>query len=129
MHISHFSSSESNAITSKKGEEYHSRELVVHTGNHQICNDDVRNIWERFVNLMSTDSLSFPIFFSVPTFFLQIPMTCRNLCERLYSKYIVGKSHYEGGKKYCRRCEVYFYHDNKFCLSCGMALRLSPIVR
>src|SRR6266567_1969130 len=120
MHISHFSSSESNAITSKKGEEYHSRELVVHTGNHQICNDDVRNIWERFVNLMSTDSLSFPIFFSVPTFFLQIPMTCRNLCERLYSKYIVGKSHYEGGKKYCRRCEVYFYHDSKFCPCCGM---------
>src|SRR5437660_7932783 len=68
MHISHFSSSESNAITSKKGEEYHSRELVVHTGNHQICNDDVRNIWERFVNLMSTDSLSFPIFFSVQPF-------------------------------------------------------------
>jgi hypothetical protein len=25
-------------------------------------------------------------------------MDCRNLCERLYSKIIFGKSHYEGGK-------------------------------
>ena len=53
-------------------------------------------------------------------------MVCRNLCERLYSKIIVGKSHYEGGKKYCRRCEVYYYHDGLFCACCGMALRMSP---
>jgi hypothetical protein len=37
-----------------------------------------------------------------------------------------GKSHYEGCKKYCRRCEVYYYHDGVFCLCCGMALRMSP---
>ena len=53
-------------------------------------------------------------------------MVCRNLCERLQSKIIFGKSHYEGGKKYCRRCEVYFYHDGKFCPCCGVALRMSP---
>ncbi|MDP9287463.1 MAG: hypothetical protein M3P08_04615 [Thermoproteota archaeon] len=53
-------------------------------------------------------------------------MICRNLCERLCSKIIFGKSHYEGGKKYCRRCEVYFYHDGVFCNCCGMALRMSP---
>lgn len=53
-------------------------------------------------------------------------MDCRNLCERLYSKIIFGKSHYEGGRKYCRRCEVYFYHDWVFCPYCGMALRMSP---
>jgi uncharacterized Zn finger protein (UPF0148 family) len=53
-------------------------------------------------------------------------MVCRNLCERLYSKIIVGKSHYEGGRKYCRRCEVYYYHDGVFCPCCGMALRMSP---
>ena len=53
-------------------------------------------------------------------------MVCRNLCERLYSKIIFGKSHYEGGKKYCRRCEVYYCHDGVFCPCCGMALRMSP---
>src|SRR5262249_46405849 len=36
-------------------------------------------------------------------------MVCRNLCERLYSKIIVGKSPYEGGKRYCRRCDVYLF--------------------
>jgi hypothetical protein len=98
-----------------------------HTGNHQICDDDVRNIWERFVSLMSKTLISH--IFSGRTFFLQFSMTCRNLCERLYSKIIVGKRHYESGKRYCTRCEVYFYRDNKFCLSCVMALRLSPIDR
>jgi len=53
-------------------------------------------------------------------------MTCRNLCERLYSKIIVGKSKYQGGKKFCRRCEVYFLHGGLFCPCCGMALRTSP---
>jgi len=53
-------------------------------------------------------------------------MVCRNLCQRLYSKIVFGKSHYEGGKKYCRRCEVYYCHDGVFCLCCGMALRMSP---
>jgi hypothetical protein len=38
-------------------------------------------------------------------------MACRNLCERLYSKIVFGKSHYEGGKKYCRRCEVAYAFD------------------
>jgi hypothetical protein len=53
-------------------------------------------------------------------------MVCRNLCEKWYSKIIFGRSHYEGGKKYCRRCEVYIYHDGVFCTCCGMALRMSP---
>src|SRR6266849_948702 len=53
-------------------------------------------------------------------------MVCRNLCERLYSKIIFGKSYYEGGKKYCRRCEVYYCHDGMCCPCCGMALRMSP---
>ncbi|MFZ0893079.1 MAG: hypothetical protein WAZ77_01130 [Candidatus Nitrosopolaris sp.] len=47
----------------------------------------------------------------------------------MYSKIIFGKSHYEGGKKYCRRCEVYFFHDGSFCPCCGMALRVSPSSR
>ncbi len=142
-HISHFSSSESNAITSKKREEYQTEQFEStllkrmtkeektrkrtrgHTGNHQACIDDARNIWEIFVSLMSTDSLISHVF-SIPTFSLQFTMACRNLCERLYSKIIFGKSHYEGGKKYCRRCEVYYYHDGVFCTCCGMALRTSP---
>jgi hypothetical protein len=52
-------------------------------------------------------------------------MACRNLCERLF-QIVFGKSHYEGGKKYCRRCEVYYCHDIVFCPRCGMALRMSP---
>ncbi|MGB7953097.1 MAG: hypothetical protein WCF23_03880 [Candidatus Nitrosopolaris sp.] len=47
----------------------------------------------------------------------------------MYSKIIFGKSRYEGGKKYCRRCEVYFYYERIFCPCCGMALRMSPINR
>jgi hypothetical protein len=53
-------------------------------------------------------------------------MVCRNLFERLYSKIIVGKSPYEGGKRYCRRCDVYFYQVERFCRCCGMTLRTSP---
>jgi hypothetical protein len=34
---------------------------------------------------------------------------------RLYSKIVSGKSHYEGGKKYSRRREVYYYHSAVFC--------------
>jgi hypothetical protein len=30
-------------------------------------------------------------------------------------------SHYEGGKKYCRRCEIYFFHHGKFCPYYGMS--------
>src|SRR5712691_3992375 len=70
-------------------------------------------------------SVSSSHIFSGPAFFLQFNMICRNLCQRLYSK-IVGKSHYEGGKKYCRRCEIYFSYDGVFCPCCGMALRMSP---
>jgi len=71
-------------------------------------------------------SVSSSHIFSGPTFSLQFSMVCRNLCERLYSKIIFGKSHYEGGKKYCRRCDVYYYHSGVFCPCCGMALRTSP---
>jgi hypothetical protein len=38
----------------------HAKELVVHTGNHQACIDNVRNIWEIFEPRVNT--LSFPIF-------------------------------------------------------------------
>ena len=51
-------------------------------------------------------------------------MACRNPCERLDSKIIVGKSIYEEGKKYCRRCEVYFLHDGSFCPCCDIRLLL-----
>jgi uncharacterized paraquat-inducible protein A len=48
---------------------------------------------------------------------------------RLHSKITVGESRYEGAKKYCTRCEVFFYHNGGFCPCCGMALRLSPTAR
>ena len=53
-------------------------------------------------------------------------MACRNLCERFDSRFTAGKAHYGNGNKYCRRCEVYFFHDGIFCPCCGMALRSSP---
>jgi hypothetical protein len=52
---------------------------------------------------------------------------------KLFSSYVkltkCGKSDYEGGKKYCRRYEVYFLHDGVFCPWCGMALRVSHTAR
>ena len=39
---------------------------MVHTGNHQACIDDVRNIWEIFEP--HVNRLSFPIFLAVQPF-------------------------------------------------------------
>jgi hypothetical protein len=65
------------------------------------------------------------------TFFYHIlvpKLVCRNIGERVYSnKILFGKSNYFAGKKYCRRCEVYLYHnEGMFCPCCGMQLRLTP---
>ena len=38
----------------------------------------------------------------------------------------VGKSNYLIGKKYCRKCEVYLYHDDVFCPCCRSQLRTTP---
>src|SRR5215207_8582035 len=54
-------------------------------------------------------------------------MVCRNICERICSKIIVGESHYSVGKKYCRRCECYFITEKVFCECCGMQLRTTPM--
>ena len=54
-------------------------------------------------------------------------MVCRNICERISSRIIVGQSHYSLGKKYCRRCERYMAHKGKFCACCGMQLRTTPV--
>jgi hypothetical protein len=54
-------------------------------------------------------------------------MVCRNICERISSKIVVGESHYFVGKKYCRRCEIYLYHEGLFCPCCGMQMRTTPI--
>jgi hypothetical protein len=54
---------------------------------------------------------------------------CRNICERIYSKIVVGESHYLVGKKYCRRCECYFITKSIFCQCCEMQLRGSPAER
>ena len=53
-------------------------------------------------------------------------MACRNICEKIYSKIVVGESHYSVGKRYCRRCECYFVTEKKFCQCCGMQLRITP---
>jgi hypothetical protein len=56
-------------------------------------------------------------------------MVCRNLCERLDPKVTFGEKTYKGGKKYCRRCEIFLFHLGNFCPCCGMALRGSPTSR
>src|SRR5215218_346696 len=61
------------------------------------------------------------------TFPLFVPMVCRNICLRIYSKIIVVQAHYSVGKKYCRRCECYFITKNIFCQCCEMQLRTTPI--
>src|ERR671911_588237 len=66
---------------------------------------------------------------SSATFPLFVPMVCRNICERIYSKIVVGESHYLVGKKYCRRCECYFITKKVFCQCCGMQLRVTPTER
>jgi len=56
-------------------------------------------------------------------------MVCRNICEGIYSKIVVGESHYFSGKTYCRRCECYFITTKIFCQCCGMQLRTTPAER
>ena len=55
-------------------------------------------------------------------------MVCRNRCDKISSKIIVGQSHYSDGKKYCRRCEHYFITDRIFCECCGLQLRTTPMI-
>jgi len=69
------------------------------------------------------------LFITLMTFPLFVPMVCRNICLRIYSKIVVGQSHYSVGKKYCRRCGCYFITKNIFCQCCGMQLRGSPAER
>src|ERR671923_902392 len=61
------------------------------------------------------------------TFPLFVGMVCRNICERIYSKIVVGQSHYFVGKKYCRRYKCYSITNKVFCQCCGMQLRATPI--
>src|ERR687898_2583090 len=74
-------------------------------------------------------TLCISLFITLATFLLFVPMVCRNICERIYSKMVVGESHYLVGKKYCRRCECYFITKNIFCQCCGMQLRVTPAER
>jgi hypothetical protein len=74
--------------------------------------------------LTTPPSISGPKSFS--NHVILVLMVCRNICERLYSKIIVGKGPYQAGKKCCRRCEVCFYQVDRFCQCCGMTLRTSP---
>jgi|SRR6187200_367119 len=53
-------------------------------------------------------------------------MVCKNICERLGCKPSFEYNQYIDGKKYCRRCETYFYHNGLFCPCCGMQLRRTP---
>ena len=53
-------------------------------------------------------------------------MVCRNICQTIHTKIEVGQEMYFAGKKYCRRCEIFLYHNGMFCPCCGMQLRLSP---
>lgn len=49
-------------------------------------------------------------------------MPCRNICIRIGSSF----GYYSSGIKYCRRCEVYLFHDGYICPCCKRPLRTSP---
>jgi ribosomal protein L37E len=72
-------------------------------------------------------SLYGALFIITLEYFLSIPMVCRNMCDKISSKIVVGQSHYSLGKKYCRRCERYMFHEGRFCACCGMQLRTTPV--
>jgi predicted amidophosphoribosyltransferase len=64
-------------------------------------------------------------------FVLIVPHWFAKICERIRYKrtsFDAGGNYFDG-KKYCRRCEVYMYHDGLFCPCCGMQLRLTPSSR
>jgi hypothetical protein len=50
-------------------------------------------------------------------------MVCRNICENMHSKIIVGQSHYLDGKKYCRKYEHYFITDRSLLLMLWIAAK------
>ena len=47
-------------------------------------------------------------------FSFSLYLTCRNLCERLDPKDTSGENNYKDGRKYCRRCEIFFGSLGKF---------------
>jgi hypothetical protein len=61
---------------------------------------------------------TFMIFKSLCT----VLVPCRNICTRIGSSF----GYYSIGIKYCRRCEVYLFHDGYVCPCCKRPLRTSP---
>ena len=55
-------------------------------------------------------------------FILCLAMPCRNICTRIGSSF----GYYSAGIKYCRRCEIYLFHDAYICPCCKRPLRTSP---
>gem|GEM_PF-622646 len=55
-------------------------------------------------------------------FILCLAMPCRNICTRIGSSF----GYYSAGIKYCRRCEMYLFHDGYICPCCRRPLRTSP---
>src|SRR5919199_768440 len=82
---------------------------------------------------MHTPSLhGYPIVLTTSCFLFSCsPLVCKNICERIrYKRISFGAGgNYFDGRKYCRRCEVYLYHNGLFCPCCDMQLRLTPSSR
>ena len=54
-------------------------------------------------------------------------MPCRNICTRIGSSFgYYSAGYYSAGIKYCRRCEMYLFHDGYICPCCKRPLRTSP---
>ena len=51
-----------------------------------------------------------------------VSLPCRNICVKIGSSF----GCYSTGIKYCRRCEVYLFHDGYICPCCKRPLRTSP---
>ena len=57
-------------------------------------------------------------------------MVCRNVCERIYSKIVVGQSHILLVRNIVEDASVtYFITTKIFCQCCGMQLRTTPAER
>jgi hypothetical protein len=102
-------------------------ELVHLSQFFQLTNELDYSLIRRWNKHTSPPSPSlYPLLITLITFELA-SMVCRNMCEKISSKIVVGESHYSLGKKYCRRCDCYFLTPKAFCECCGLQLRATPV--
>jgi hypothetical protein len=53
---------------------------------------------------------------------------CKGKCKEFEAHKIPGKSHYFGGVRRCKRCDIYLKvpEEQRMCPCCGLCLRRGP---